>query len=244
MMIGYWVVMAMVVCALVVIVVACANEVDPGDRHHAPRPAESRRPVWVALGASDLAGQGTPVPQRDNWAAQLVAALPIEVTLRNLGVSGSTLARARREQLPAALAAQPDVVTCWLAVNDLASGVPLPAYERDLSALLAALRGAGRPVIVGNMPDLARVPALVAGPMPAAALRLAAEQWNAAIARIAAEHDVQVVDLFADPASVEDFGPDGFHPSPAGHRRLAARFQPAVERALAGVSTTTEKAKD
>lgn len=235
-MTGYWVVIALMACALVAVVAAAANEGESDTRRPASRPARRQRPVWVALGASDLAGEGTPVPHRDNWGAQLAAALPMEVTLHNLGVSGSTLAYARREQLPSALAARPDVITCWLAVNDLASGVPLPAYERELSALLMALRASGSSIIVGNVPDLARVPALTRGAVPPAALGHAAEQWNAAIARLADAYDAEVVDLFAEAASVEDFGPDGFHPSPAGHRRLAARFRPAVERALLSFS--------
>lgn len=239
-MIGYWVAIALVACALVVVVVVGANEAETAIQRVAPRPTGRQRPVWVALGASDLAGEGTPVPKRDNWAAQLAASLPIEVQLRNLGVSGSTLAQARREQLPPALAAQPDVVTCWLAVNDLASGVPLPAYERELATLLEALRAAGCLVIVGNVPDLARVPALAAGSVPAGALRLAAEQWNATIARLAAGYGAEVVDLFAEAASMEDFGSDGFHPSAAGHRRLAARFRPPVERALSIAATRPE----
>ena len=242
-MIGYWVVIALIVCAVVAVIVAGANEGAPDERRPAPRPGR-RQPVWAALGASDLAGEGTPVPSRDNWGAQLAADLPIEVTLLNLGVSGSTLAQARRDQLPAALAAKPDIVTCWLAVNDLASGVPLPAYERELTELLKALRTAGCPVIVGNVPDLGRVPALAAGPVPATALRRSAEQWNAAIARLAAVHGAEVVDLFAETASVDDFGSDGFHPSREGHRRLAARFRPAVERTLPAVAGMAETGED
>src|SRR3712207_7238063 len=50
------------------------------------------------------------------------AELPTDVVVRNLGVGGSTAAAARGLQLPAALAARPDIALCWLAVNDFAGG--------------------------------------------------------------------------------------------------------------------------
>ena len=231
-MIGYWVVVAMVACALAAVLVAGAAEGDTASRPSERDRAGRRRLVWAALGASDATGEGTPDPAHDNWVARLAAALPPDVVVHNYGVGGSTLAEARRDQVPAALAAEPDVVTCWLVVNDLAAGVPLPTYEQELSALLTTLTAAGCRVIVGNVPDLGRIPALSGGPDHLTALRLTAEHWNAAIARLAAAHGAEVVDLFDEPAGAADFGPDGFHPSPAGHARLAARFRPAVERAL------------
>jgi acyl-CoA thioesterase-1 len=218
---GYAIVMAMLACALVAVLVAGTIEGE----------TSFRRRLLVVLGASDATGEGTPDPSRDNWVARLAADLPDDVEVRNLGVAGSTVAQALREQLPHARAAQPAVTACWLAVNDLAAGVPLAAYERDLSVLVRRLRAAGGVVILGNVPDLSRVPAL-AGAGAGASLRTA-EVWNAAIARLAAAESATVVDLFAEPMTIEDFGPDGFHPSPRGHRRLAARFRPAVERALA-----------
>ena len=59
--------------------------------------------------------------------------------LVNLGVSGSTLAQALQEQLGPAVDAQPDVVTVWLAVNDLNARVPLEQYAADLETLLGQL---------------------------------------------------------------------------------------------------------
>ena len=231
-MIGYWIVVAMVVVALIAVLVGAAAE-PAGPLPARPGRAAGRGIVWVALGASDATGDGTPHPAADNWVSRLRSDLPADLEVVNLGVSGSTLAEARRDQLPRALAAAPDVVTCWLVVNDLARGIPLAAYERELAALLSELALAGCRVVLGNVPDLSRVPALAGSPEHAAVLRLSAEHWNAAIARIAAAYRAEVVDLFDEPPTGADFGPDGFHPSPAGHARLAARFRPAVERAIA-----------
>ena len=234
---GYWIVVAMMLVAVIAVVAAGVAEGEGGRRVRKPRPDKDRGLIWVALGASDATGEGTPDPARDNWVSRLAAELPPDVRLVNLGVSGSTLAGARRDQVPRAIEASPDVVSLWLVVNDALSGVPVAAYERDLAAVLASLSAVDCRVIVGNMPDLSRVPALGAAADRATLLRLTAEHWNATIARIAFAHGAEVVDLFDLGAAIDErwpeyFGLDGFHPSPAGHRRLAELFRPAIERAL------------
>src|SRR3977135_199274 len=62
------------------------------------------------------------------WVPRLGARLGPEARVVNLGVSGSTLAQALDEQLGPALDAQPDIVTVWLAVNDLNARVSLDRY--------------------------------------------------------------------------------------------------------------------
>lgn len=226
-MIGYWLVIALVACAIAAVLVAAAGMRD------APPTTARRPPVLVALGASDALGEGAPSPQEDNWVARLAAELTPDVDVRNLAVGGSTLATVRRDRLSIAVSARPDVVVCWLAVNDLITGVALNAYERDLDALLSALAHSGSVTVLGNVPDLGRLPFLAHNPEEADEARRAAIRWNAAIARIAAAHGVQLVNLFDESLAPADFGPDGFHPSPAGHVKLAARFLPPVRRALA-----------
>ena len=230
-MVAYALVMAMMVCALVAVLIALAAE-----ESELGRPRQTSSPVWAVLGASDAIGEGTANPSRDNWVSRLRSELPNGVVVYNFGASGSTLAEARRLQLPRALAARPDVVTCWLAVNDIASGVSLQEYERDLAKLLIDLKEGESHVILGNVPNLALVPAFAGSPSHAEALRREAEQWNNAIATIASAHGADLVDLFGEQLLAEDFGPDGFHPSPSGHRRLAGRFLPPVRRAIEAVS--------
>ena len=226
--IGYWVVVAMVALALIAVLVAATAE---GARARAGSTGPGRI-VWAALGASDATGEGLANPATENWVARIGAGLPPDVTVANLGESGSRLADARERQLPAALALGPDVVTLWLVVNDLVTGSSLPEYERDLAAVLTDLSAIDCAVVVGNVPDLTRVPVLLGSPEHGDVLRLAIIHWNAAIARIVAAHGADLVDLFDDTLSVEDVGPDGFHPSAHGHARLADRFRPAVERAI------------
>jgi len=80
-------------------------------------------------------------------------------------------------------------------------------------------------VLVGNLPDLAAVPAF-RGQGPALAATVSA--WNGAIAAVARRDGATLVDLYAGwrelAAHPEYVGPDGLHPSAAGYRRLAQLF--------------------
>jgi acyl-CoA thioesterase I len=186
-----------------------------------PRPL-----TYVAIGASDAVGVGTTRPETEGWVPHFAASLGPNTRVVNLGVSGSTLAQARREQLGPALDAQPDVVTVWLAVNDLNARVPLESYSADLDQLLAALEQTHARVLVGNVPDLTPLGAY-AGVAPDD-LRAEVDRWNQAIAAICARHQAQLVDLHAHWQEAaehpEYLSADGFHPSPAGYARLAHVF--------------------
>ncbi len=165
--------------------------------------------------------------------------------LVNLGVSGSTVGQAINEQLPAALAAEPDVATVWLAVNDLTHLVPVQAYEAQLTSLVHQLRRDGRTqVLVGNMPAVERLPAVRAclpgaptGAVPCrlpvvpdlTEIRAVVTTYNAAIARVAKAEGATLVDLSKSQDLTELTGTDGFHPSTAGHRLVAAEFARALK---------------
>src|SRR5438132_474010 len=110
--------------------------------------------TYVAIGASDAVGIGASDPQTEGWVPRFGARLGSDVRVINLGVSGSTLSQALEEQLGPALDAQPDVVTVWLAVNDLNARVPLDHYAADLDTLLGQLETTHARVLVGNVPDL------------------------------------------------------------------------------------------
>jgi lysophospholipase L1-like esterase len=201
--------------------------------------------VYVAVGASETVGVGADDPATEAWPAVLHhRALP-EARLVNVGVSGATVEGALRTQLPAALAAEPDVVTVWLAVNDLITAVPVRVYERRLDRLLHALRRDGRTdVLVGNVPDLWRLPAYraclpgersdrsdrsdIACVLPfvpsEVEVRAVAARFNQAIRRVVRREGARLVDLSGVPFGGRLTSADGFHPSTAGHRRIAARF--------------------
>ena len=147
------------------------------------------------------------------------------------------MAGALTSQLPAALAAEPDVVTVWLAVNDLVAAVPVRAYERRLGRLVHRLRGGGSTeVLVGNVPDLWRLPAYRACQpgsqetgepclLPVVPsereVRDQVRRFNAAVRRVAAAEGARLVDLSRGRRPVRpDLGgrlpPEHGGPPPAG----------------------------
>lgn len=196
-----------------------------------------RGSVYVALGASDTVGVGAQNPDTEGWVPRLHSTMPQGTRLVNLGVSGARLSDALDQQLPVALAANPNIVTVWLAVNDFKSGVPLSRYEKDLDRLLTELSRTRATVLVGNVPDLASLPVSdeglrAYGVYSRAALRADIQRWNDVISLITDKHGAILVDLHSQwrelQAHPEYISPDGFHPSTQGYARLARLWQAAL----------------
>lgn len=219
--------MSRLLLALLVIVpltFACGRS--EADAQPAPSPVN-----YVALGASDAVGVGTQDPRSEGWVPRLYGQLPAGSTLTNLGVSGSLLSQALDQQVPVAVAAQPDLVTVWLAVNDLNARVPLDSYAADLDRLLAALQPTGARVLVGNIPDVSQLP--VYRGQDANRVRSQVDAWNGTIADAVARHGAVLVDLHATWSELaqhpEYIASDGFHPSSEGYERLAQLFWQTIE---------------
>ena len=187
---------------------------------------------YVAVGASDTVGVGASDPRTGSWPARLAARLPAGTDYLNLGVSGSIASQAAREQLPAAIAARPQLVTIWLAVNDLNANISAADYATALRSVVAPLvSGTSARIFVGDVPDLRSVPAYAGTDQTALLARITA--YNAAIAALAAAFPerVTVVDLFTGSGplvSTITVSADGFHPSDAGYTLIADRFAAAI----------------
>ncbi len=121
----------------------------------------------------------------------------------------------------------------WLAVNDLNARVPLERYSDNLDQLLDRLSTTRARVLVGNVPDLARL-ASAAGRDPGP-LNEEVRRWNTEIAAAAQRHGATLVDLHARWQEVaehpEYLSQDGFHPSSEGYARLADVFAEALDGA-------------
>ncbi len=193
--------------------------------------AQPDRPLtYVAIGASDAVGVGASDPEVEGWVPRFAARLGANARVVNLGVSGSTLAQALDEQLGPALDAQPDVVTVWLAVNDLNARVSLNSYAADLDTLLGELEVTHARVLVGNVPDLGGLAAYRG--LDPAPLQAEADRWNAVIADTVGRHGATLVDLHAHWREIVDhpefLSADGFHPSTPGYQALADVFAEAL----------------
>ncbi len=192
--------------------------------------------TYIAIGASDAFGIGTDDPDRQSWPTVLAGLLGPRVHLINLGIPGEVVSDALTMELPIALASKPNIITVWLAVNDLADGVSLRDYQAQLFTLLTSLRqGTNAQIFVGNVPDLTLIPHFF-GYDPVT-LTAQVQQWNAAIASICTKVGVTLVDIYSAWKTLanhpEYISSDGFHPSAAGARQLAQFFAASIKAASA-----------
>lgn len=211
-----------------------------------PPPTASPTPVppviYVAVGASDAVGVGAANPNTQGYVPLLISQLPAHSQALNLGISGNTIHPALTNELPAAIAAHPTLVTVWMAGNDFKGCTPLDQYGADLNTLLGQLQTQTRArVFVANLPDMSLLPAVrqaeTAGGGPCLQgktndqVRALTEQWNTVIAAAVAQHGDFLVDLFHSDlaAHPELIYSDGFHPSSAGYQLLAAVFWAQIQ---------------
>lgn len=204
----------------------------PASASHAA--AHSSGLTYVAIGASDAFGVGTDDPTSESWPSVLSGNLGPHVHLINLGIPGETVGAALQNELPVAETSGPNVVTVWLAVNDIADGVPLDTYRTQLTALLTGLRQKTHArVFVANVPDL-RVLPYFAG-YDQVALNARVQSWNTAIAAVTAAEGDSLVDLagYSDALALhpEYLASDGLHPSVLGAEQLANVFATAIHQA-------------
>ena len=193
---------------------------------------------YIAIGASDTVGIGASDPGTGSWPARVALRLPAGAEYVNVGVSGSLAAQASREQVPTAAGLRPQLVTIWLAVNDLNADVSPADYAAGLRTVVAPLISLTEAqVFIGNVPDLGTVPAYADTDRAGLLARINA--YNAAIAALATSFAgrVTVVDLFTGSGplvSTITVSADGFHPSDAGYALIADRFAKAI--AAAGIA--------
>lgn len=180
---------------------------------------------FVAIGDSFAEGVGDPDPARPNgvrgWAdrvAEALAAADPEVRYANLAIRGSRLAEIAAGQLAPAIALEPDLVSVFAGANDLLRPtVDIDGLVRDYAVVLDRLAATGARVLVWTAPDLGEAKVL-------GALRGRFAIYNELIRELVEERGLDLVDHwrlkeFRDPRL---WDADKMHPSPAGHRRMAA----------------------
>jgi lysophospholipase L1-like esterase len=179
----------------------------------------------VTLGDSTAAGLGDPAPGGGWRGFPVLLARALGARLVNPAVAGARMADVRRDQLPVALEAEPDVVVVFVGMNDtLRSDFDPVRLGADLAATVAALHAVGAHVLVMRYHDHTRV-----FPLPAPlrrALQRRVVALNAAIDGVVAGLDqgIGVLDLDALPGGYERaaWAIDRLHPSELGHRILTA----------------------
>jgi len=156
--------------------------------------------------------------------------------LNNLCVSGSTTADVLRGQLDRGVAADPDLVTLGIGINDIGHGLTLDQFAKNYEQILSTLKEKTRArVVVTNIPDISSAPR-IPGSMRSEYQRQIM-QFNQRLEEIAVRHGATVFDVYSIttaelPSHPEYFSSDGFHPSDAGYELWSERMWPIVEEVI------------
>ncbi|WP_224245234.1 SGNH/GDSL hydrolase family protein [Hyalangium gracile] len=188
---------------------------------------------YVALGDSSAVGVGA--SRGGGYPERLASRLRKEglsVGLTNVGMSGAVIRDVFTSQVKRAVATQPTLVTLGVGTNDIWRGTSVEDFRDELDRIARRLKPTGASLVVVNVPDMALAP--VARMVPSALYEGRIEPFNEAIATVAREHGMHVVDLYAAskvfiPQRPDFFSFDGFHPSDAGYEQWADLMLPTVK---------------
>lgn len=147
------------------------------------------------------------------------------IAYANLAVRGKRIREAIDEQLPLAMAMEPDLITSCIGMNDVTR--PGRSFDRalaDLEYFHDRLADTGATVVTTTFPDLERI-------LPVG--RLIANRVvaiNAVIRAAADRHGFRLVDLYGAPSMLDPdtWSSDRVHGSPRGHLLFAAAAAEAL----------------
>lgn len=186
---------------------------------------------YVAIGDSFTEGIGDPEPQSPGghrgWAdrvAEVLAAQTDDFAYANLAIRGRLLQQISDEQVDAALALKPDLITVSAGGNDIIRpGTDADDVSRRFEMMIERLRSDGATVVMFNGPDIGMTPVL-------GRVRGKVAIYNENLRAIAQRHDCVVADMWAlrELADPRMWAPDRLHFSPAGHTTIAAMVLDAL----------------
>ena len=152
---------------------------------------------------------------------QRLATVGLPFSLMNAGVSGGTTSGGV-DRVDWILSRKPDVVIIELGANDGFRGVPIDEIERNLRTLITRVRAAGAtPVLLGI-----HLPPNYGADYVA--------KFGALYPRLAEQMEVAFLPRFLEGVGgVPEMNlPDGIHPTPEGHQRLADNLEPFLTQLL------------
>lgn len=156
------------------------------------------------------------------WAdrlAELMAGRDADFRYANLAIRGKMMTEIIAEQVPLAIAAQPDLVTICAGGNDLiVPGSDADELAAELEQAIVELQRAGSEVLLFAGPDPKVMPMV-------RRVRAKVAIYNEHLHAIADRHGARIVDLWAMHVLSDEraWSDDRLHFSPEGHRRIALR---------------------
>jgi len=210
---------------LLVGLLACGGESTPTQaelRSPAPPPIPPDAPLVAFLGDSISAGLHLPADEAFPAVLQRVLQKKGKpFRLLNAGHSGDTTAGGLR-RIRWLMQSKPDIVVVELGGNDGLRGQPVDDMRRNLEGILDAIVKAGaKPMLLGM-----RIPTSYGADYTSSFARVFDD--------VARERQIAFVPYFMEPiAGIPDFFlEDELHPNPEGHRKLAAKIAPVLEKML------------
>ena len=192
--------------------------------------------IYVAIGDSTGVGVGA---KDGGYPARLLKRIKQEhaqARLVNLCVSGATTEDLLREQLKAATAARPTLITIGIGINDIGHNISIEKFARNFEEIVKRLKTeTSARIVVSNLPDISYAP--VVPESLREQTRAQINRFNERISEIVKRYDLSLVDAYTEthavmPSHPEFFSDDGFHPSDAGYEYWAKTMWPAVKAAI------------
>ncbi|MFJ8581434.1 SGNH/GDSL hydrolase family protein [Micromonospora sp. NPDC093277] len=186
---------------------------------------------FVAVGDSFTEGMNDAYPDgsfrgwADLVATRLAAEAGPDFGYANLAIRGRLFSNIVAQQVPAALAMKPDLISFAAGGNDvLRRSFDADTFVPRFDSVIGELRSSGADVILFRFADvMARLPGQ----------RLVAPRvnlLNQAVGDVAERHGAILVDLYADDTYLNPmlWSTDRLHMSAAGHRRVAGQVLTAL----------------
>lgn len=194
-------------------------------------PPSQRFERYVAIGDSSAEGLDDPDGQGGyrGWAHRLaehIARAQGDLLYANLAVRGRRTRRILEEQLPPALALQPDLVAIFSGTNDVVSpSFDVGSVASAMEEIQRSLIGAGATLLTFTLPDLSPVMPLARPIAP----RIRA--LNEALRSVADSTGAVLIDFAAHPVGCDRrlWSEDRLHANALGHERIAAALAEALD---------------
>jgi lysophospholipase L1-like esterase len=192
--------------------------------------------IYLALGTSDVIGVGA-TPLTEGYVYLINQDLQQRIPgtfLVTLGLPGARIDGVSEQvRLVKHFRGKADLATVWVGANDLVHGDDPSHFQSELRRVLRTLQNSvSTIVVIANLPDLSQLAVFRANPHPAVTLERV-KAFNHAIEVEAPYVNASIVNVF-DESSPEDFAfdEDGFHPTKAGHHRMANAFRKVILQRL------------